>query len=148
VTVEKTDDSAAVKSGMCPIRVVSLGRELGGVIELDLLEGEVHFQPVVGEGVAELFRAIHVSFRPGARTRWHRHSSDQLLVITAGCGIVADEAGEREVRPGDVVFVPRETRHWHGAGADSDMSHLSITTPGIEMIDEPEPPEAVDRHGC
>ena len=40
-----------------------------------------------------------VIFTPGARTYWHRHPGGQLLVVTAGRGLVA--RGE-ENRCGDV----------------------------------------------
>ena len=34
------------------------------------------------------------------------------------------------LRPGDVVNIPPEVKHWHGAAADSWFSHLALEVPG------------------
>ena len=68
-----------------------------------------------------------VSFEPGARTNWHKHPLGQTLIITEGIGWVQQRNGpKREVRPGDTVWIPPNTEHWHGAAADSAMSHVAI----------------------
>lgn len=73
------------------------------------------------------FAATLVTFTPGARTIWHSHCFRQVLVVTAGAGIVQVK-GEppRPLLPGDVAIVPPDVEHWHGAIADSLMAHLSI----------------------
>lgn len=68
-----------------------------------------------------------VHFRQGARNRLHVHSTDQILVITAGEGIVATETERHAVSVGDVAFIPARTPHWHGAREGSDLTHWSIT---------------------
>jgi quercetin dioxygenase-like cupin family protein len=45
-------------------------------------------------------------------------------------GIVASEPEEREITVGDVVHIKAGERHWHGAKADSPMSHITVTTAG------------------
>ena len=35
----------------------------------------------------------------------------------------------RELEPGDVVSIPPETKHWHGAAPDSWFSHVAIAVP-------------------
>ena len=71
--------------------------------------------------------AALVSFEPGARTAWHSHPHGQMLVVTAGCGWVQQEGGERqEIRAGDIVWTPPGVKHWHGAGAGAPMSHMAI----------------------
>jgi quercetin dioxygenase-like cupin family protein len=40
------------------------------------------------------------------------------------------------VRPGDVVFVPAEERHWHGAEPGASMTHVSVNLVGTTTIDE------------
>lgn len=92
--------------------------------------GEVAAQTIVDDAAAELLRVTAVTFRDGARNRWHRHAADQVLVITAGLGILADETGEHPVEPGDVVLISAGERHWHGARPGETMTHLSILTPG------------------
>ena len=69
-----------------------------------------------------------VSFEARARTAWHTHPLGQALVGTAGLGLV-QQAGQpaQAIRPGDVVSIPANVRHWHGAGPDGPMSHVAIT---------------------
>ena len=64
---------------------------------------------------------------PSCGTGWHTHKSDQMLVVTAGVGVVADESHEQEITVGDVVHVLQGENHWHGATANSYMSHITIT---------------------
>lgn len=72
-------------------------------------------------------RSVRVTFQPGARTAWHTHPVGQLLIVTEGHGWACTEGGQKvDLRPGDVVrFAPGE-RHWHGASADSAMTHLAF----------------------
>lgn len=69
-----------------------------------------------------------VSFEASARTAWHTHPLGQTLYITEGCGWVQSE-GEtvQEVKPGDIVVIPPNTPHWHGASASDAMTHLAIS---------------------
>ena len=36
----------------------------------------------------------------------------------------------RALRPGDVVNIPPEVKHWHGAAADSEFTHIAVEVPG------------------
>jgi quercetin dioxygenase-like cupin family protein len=75
-------------------------------------------------------RATLVRFEPGARTNWHTHPAGQTLYIISGVGRVQSEDGDRkvrEVRAGDVVWFPPNTRHWHGASPTNGMVHMAIT---------------------
>jgi quercetin dioxygenase-like cupin family protein len=68
-----------------------------------------------------------VTFEPGARTAWHTHPLGQTLIVTAGVGYVQQEGGPRqEIRPGDIVWIPPQTRHWHGATPSNGMTHIAI----------------------
>ena len=68
-----------------------------------------------------------VTFEPGARTDWHTHPAGQMLVVTAGCGRVQQEGhAMQEIRPGDVVSIPANVRHWHGAAPTAAMSHIAV----------------------
>lgn len=68
-----------------------------------------------------------VTFEPGARTAWHTHPLGQTLIVTAGCGWVQREGGPiEEIRPGDVVWFPPGEKHWHGASANTAMTHIAI----------------------
>ena len=68
-----------------------------------------------------------VTFEPGARTAWHTHPLGQILIVTAGCGLVQREGGPiEEIRPGDVVWFPPGEKHWHGASPTTSMTHITI----------------------
>ncbi|MBI4891753.1 MAG: carboxymuconolactone decarboxylase family protein [Acidobacteria bacterium] len=69
-----------------------------------------------------------VMFPAGARTAWHRHPLGQTLIVTAGVGRVQrwGDAAE-EIRQGDVVWIPPDQKHWHGAAPNSSMTHIAIT---------------------
>lgn len=82
--------------------------------------------PFKGTGGARLSGAT-VTFQPGAHTNWHTHPLGQLLVVTAGEGWVqADGDPARVIRPGDVVWIAPNVRHWHGATRTSAMTHVAV----------------------
>jgi quercetin dioxygenase-like cupin family protein len=69
-----------------------------------------------------------VTFEPGARTAWHTHPLGQTLIITSGIGWVQSRGGPvEEVHPGDIVWIPPNAEHWHGATAENAMSHIAIS---------------------
>ena len=99
-----------------------------------VFEGDVVTQNLVAEGDAALLRVTSVTFRDGARNKPHRHSTDQVLVVTDGRGIVATDEEEYRVGAGDVVLVPAGERHWHGAAPGHTMTHLTVSTPGTTTM--------------
>ena len=101
-----------------------------------IFEGDVATQNLVAEGDAALLRVTAVTFRDGARNKPHRHSTDQVLVVTHGRGIVATDDIELRVGPGDLVLVPAGERHWHGAAPGEEFTHLSLLTPGEMTIED------------
>ena len=69
-----------------------------------------------------------VSFEAGARTAWHTHPLGQTLFVTNGVGRVQQWGGAvQEIRKGDVVRIPPNVKHWHGAAPDTAMSHLALS---------------------
>ena len=69
----------------------------------------------------------YVTFEPGARTAWHAHPLGQTLIVTAGCGRVQRWEGPvEEIRPGDVVSILPDEKHWHGAVPTTAMTHIAI----------------------
>lgn len=93
-----------------------------------VFEGEVAVQPLINEGVT--FKADMVNFGVGGRNRLHTHTTDQILVVTAGEGYIVTEQEKRTIVPGDVVFIPAGEPHWHGATEKSEMSHVHIVGKG------------------
>ena len=73
----------------------------------------------------------NVTFEPGCRNNWHlHHKGGQILLCTAGRGYYQEWGKEpQELHPGDVVNIPPEVKHWHGAAPDSWFAHLAIEVP-------------------
>ncbi len=105
-------------------------------IDEKMFVGEVRGQNLVAEGDAPAQRVTAITFLDGARNRWHRHSTEQVLIVTHGEGIIADDSGERAISPGDVILIQPNERHWHGAAPGQDLTHLAILLPGVMTIDE------------
>jgi quercetin dioxygenase-like cupin family protein len=96
----------------------------------DTFTGTVFRQFPLGEGVAKELQFMVVNFGPGIRNHWHLHSTEQILYVTEGKGIVATEKEQVVVGPGAVIFIPPGEKHWHGATKESSFTHISIQTPG------------------
>lgn len=71
-----------------------------------------------------------VRFEDGARTNWHTHPGEQILIVVEGEGRVGDGTVEFAIVAGDVVHCAPGERHWHGAQPGKQMAHFSITTIG------------------
>ena len=68
-----------------------------------------------------------VTFTPGARTAWHAHPVGQTLIVTSGLGWIQAWGEERrEIKPGDVIWIPPNVKHWHGASDTNAMSHIAL----------------------
>ena len=79
----------------------------------------------------------NVFFSPGARTWWHTHESGQILHVTAGSGWICVQGQQaRRLRSGDIVWIPADERHWHGAGTDSYLIHVAISLGTTNWQDE------------
>ena len=110
--------------------------------------GQSYLQPLSTSQVG----VYNVTFEPGCRNNWHIHHAakggGQILVCVAGRGWY-QEWGKpaRKLQPGDVVNIPPEVKHWHGAAADSWFSHLAMEIPGEGCRNEwlePVSPEAYE----
>lgn len=83
----------------------------------------------------------NVTFEPRCRNNWHIHRATggggQMLVCVAGRGWY-QEAGKPAVQmlPGDVIHIPANIKHWHGAAADSWFAHLAFAIPGENTSNE------------
>jgi len=70
----------------------------------------------------------NVTFEPKARTNWHSHPGGQVLFITEGKGYYqAKGEPARLLHKGDVVEIPRNVVHWHGAAPDSEFTHIAVS---------------------
>jgi quercetin dioxygenase-like cupin family protein len=92
--------------------------------------GPVTRQPLLTPEMSNNFSLNIVNFSAGARNKMHTHSSDQVLFVTAGRGIIATTTHQEIITVGDVVHIPAEEHHWHGATRDSSFSHIALTAKG------------------
>ncbi len=77
----------------------------------------------------------NVTFEPKCRNNWHIHKAarggGQILLCVDGRGWYVEEGKEpQELHPGDVVTIPANVKHWHGAAKNSWFSHIAIECPG------------------
>ena len=83
----------------------------------------------------------NVTFEPGCRNNWHIHHATngggQILVCVEGEGWYQEEGKPAQsLKPGDVITIPANVKHWHGAKKDSWFSHLAVEVPGEDTNNE------------
>ena len=101
--------------------------------------GNSYLNPLV-DNTSPIFLA-NVTFEPGCRNNWHIHHASknggQILICTAGYGWYQEEGKPAQsLKPGDVVVIPANVKHWHGASANSWFSHLAVEVPGEDTSNE------------
>lgn len=99
--------------------------------------GQSYLNMLTTEGVV----IGNVTFEPGCRNNWHIHHAGkgggQILLCTAGRGYYQEWGkAAQELHPGDVVVIPAEVKHWHGAAPDSWFAHLAVEVPGEDTSNE------------
>lgn len=96
------------------------GKFFTGKTYLNMLsQGDAEFNAPIG----------NVTFEPGARTNWHKHSGGQILLVLAGEGRYQERGKEiRVLHKGDVVRISPDVEHWHGAAPQSWFTHISLET--------------------
>lgn len=74
-------------------------------------------------------QVYNVTFEPSARTYWHSHPGGQILLITHGAGYYQEKGKPaRKLNPGEVVTIPPDVVHWHGAAPESQLVHIGMST--------------------
>lgn len=96
--------------------------------------GNSYLNPLSLAGEPQVF-VSNVTFEPGCRNNWHIHHAKkgggQLLICTAGEGWYQEWGGDPvQLKPGTVITIPAEVKHWHGAKKDSWFSHIAMNLPG------------------
>lgn len=93
----------------------------------DWFTGTVWQDSIIETQAPARVRSARVTFEPGARTAWHTHPLGQTLYVVSGLGRVQSWGGPvREIRAGDVVWIPPGEKHWHGASPSAAMVHIAI----------------------
>ncbi|MDQ0639705.1 quercetin dioxygenase-like cupin family protein [Pedobacter sp. W3I1] len=100
----------------------------GEKLSNDWFSGDAFLSPLVAKDSNNNFSAGAVTFEPGARTNWHTHPKGQVLIVVEGNGFYQEkDKPARAIKKGDVVNIPADTEHWHGASAKVKMVHIAIT---------------------
>ena len=100
----------------------------GDKLPNDWFTGEAFLSPLVAKDKNNEFSAGAVTFEIGARTNWHTHPKGQVLIVTEGSGFYQEKGKPAQaIRKGDVVNIPENVEHWHGASAKTRMTHIAIT---------------------
>lgn len=122
---ENTDEKQLHQSSM----VFPIGAPNDGFAQY--FSGQSYLAPVSTAQV----KILNVTFEPGCRNNWHIHHATagggQILICTAGEGWYQEEGkAPVSLKPGMVVAIPANVKHWHGAKADSWFSHIAFEIPG------------------
>jgi quercetin dioxygenase-like cupin family protein len=100
----------------------------GNPLPKDWFTGDAYLTPLVAKDKNNEFSAGSVTFEAGARTNWHTHPKGQVLLVIEGNGFYQEKGKTaRPIQKGDVVNIPENVEHWHGASAQSKMVHVAIT---------------------
>lgn len=85
-------------------------------------------------------KVYYAGFKKGAKTKIHYHEGSQTLVVTEGTGmlvlykkvnlrgnqVVIRKETSTILKSGDVVYIPKNTLHWHGALKGKNLGHLAF----------------------
>ncbi|MDR0484567.1 MAG: cupin domain-containing protein [Alphaproteobacteria bacterium] len=95
----------------------------------EIFTGNAYVNMLVADNNKQYNTTVYdVIFEKGARNNWHTHSQGQILLITAGKGFYQERGQKAKLlQVGDVVDIPANVEHWHGATEDSSFTHIGIT---------------------
>ena len=100
----------------------------GEQLPKEWFSGNAFLTPLVAKDKNNEFSTGCVTFEPGARTVWHTHPKGQVLIVIEGEGFYQEKGKTAQsIKKGDVVNIPENTEHWHGATAITKMIHIAIT---------------------
>jgi 4-carboxymuconolactone decarboxylase len=100
----------------------------GDKVPGDHFTGEVYLKPLLARDSNNNFVMGCVTFEAGARTNWHSHPKGQVLIIIDGTGINQEKGKPAQlIKKGDVINIPENVEHWHGATENSKLVHVAIT---------------------
>jgi len=124
--------SAASSKQSQTINITRSGSQPSSKGSAEYFTGSVRIDPLFQAEDPARASGARVTFEPGARTAWHTHPLGQILIVTAGSGLVQPWGGPiDEIRQGDVVWIPPGQKHWHGASPNTTMTHIAM----VEQLD-------------
>lgn len=103
------------------LHVVRSGHEIAAGVEIKL--GAEHTEGSVS--------VLELVLQPDGGAPSHRHAREhEILVVSEGALRVDEEAGSTVLKTGDLVLIPRGTRHAFANAAVGVMRALVVTVPG------------------
>lgn len=100
----------------------------GNKLSNEWFSGDAFLMALLPKDKNNEFALGSVTFESGARTHWHTHPKGQVLIVTDGEGFYQEKnKTAQRIKKGDVVNIPENVEHWHGATATSKMVHIAIT---------------------
>jgi 4-carboxymuconolactone decarboxylase len=125
-SVSQVDQGAQVHEDR-KITIIHAGSQASSYGSADHFTGSVRVDSRFQEGAPAHVGGAYVTFEPNSRTAWHTHPLGQVLIVTAGTGLVQQWGSPAQViKPGDIVWIPPGVKHWHGATSSSGMTHVAI----------------------
>lgn len=110
------------------MEIIKCGSQTSENGSYEYFTGNVRIDPLFKAGDPSRVTGSIVTFEPGALTAWHSHPLGQILIVTAGCGLVQLWGMQvEEIHPGDTIIIRPREKHWHGATATQGMTHIAIT---------------------
>ncbi|KAF2514846.1 (R)-mandelonitrile lyase [Flavobacterium foetidum] len=100
----------------------------GDPLSNDWFTGHAFLKPLIAKDNNNEYTVGSVTFEPGARTNWHTHPKGQVLLVIEGQGLYQEKDKTAQIiKKGDVINIPENTEHWHGATSTTKMVHIAIT---------------------
>ena len=109
------------------MKVVNIKKVKKKLLGSPLFTGKATSQTPITDEEGVDVSVNYINFSKGVHNKFHKHSNDQILIVTQGVGIVATGDKKVRVKKGDVVWSPAGEAHWHGAASKSKFAHISIT---------------------
>lgn len=107
----------------------------GTQLPSDWFTGTAFLHPLLAKDNNNNFSAGSVTFEPGARTNWHTHPKGQVLLVLEGKGFYQEKGKPAQpIKKGEVVNIPENVVHWHGASANSGMTIAITNYQGDEQV--------------
>jgi len=77
-----------------------------------------------------------IRFEAGARTYWHVHTADQVIIAEEGEGLCQEQGGPvRRFKPGESVLLHANVPHWHGAAANAFVVQATMYSGTIKWLE-------------
>ena len=100
----------------------------GNKLSNEYFTGDAYLHLLLAKDKNNEFSLGSVTFEPSARTVWHTHPKGQVLIVIEGEGFYQEKGKPAQpIKKGDVVNIPENTEHWHGASTNNKLIHIAIS---------------------